>query len=160
MLKRGEPVAITGVNELDEPTSVHWHGIELDSYYDGVPGFAGEGTHIAPPIAPGGSFEARFTPPRSGTFIYHTHIDDLRQQSAGLSGPLLVLDSPADYDPRHDLIFMVTVPRAAATRGVSVNGSATPAAIEMRAGDHYRLRLINLHVSRPSMWMCCRRRRP
>jgi FtsP/CotA-like multicopper oxidase with cupredoxin domain len=152
LLKRGEPVAITIVNQLGEPTSVHWHGIELESYYDGVAGFAGEGTHIAPAIPPGGSFEARFTPPRSGTFIYHTHIDDIRQQAAGLSGPLLVLDSPSDYDPRHDLVLMVTVPRSRADNDVVLlNGSSTPVALEMHAGERYRLRLINLHVSRPSM---------
>jgi manganese oxidase len=154
LLKRGEPVAITVVNALQEPTAVHWHGIELESYYDGVAGFAGEGTHIAPAIAPGGSFEARFTPPRSGTFIYHTHIDEVRQQAAGLYGALLVVDSPSAYDPRHDLIFMVSVPRRIADTGVVlVNGSATPPATEMRAGEHYRLRFINLHVSRPSMRM-------
>ena len=61
-MKRGEPVSITVVNQLPEPTAVHWHGIELESYYDGVAGFAGEGKRIAPAIPPGGSFEARFTP--------------------------------------------------------------------------------------------------
>jgi FtsP/CotA-like multicopper oxidase with cupredoxin domain len=154
VLKRGEPVAITVVNELQEPTAVHWHGIELESYYDGVAGFAGSGTHIAPAIPPGGSFEARFTPPRSGTFIYHTHIDELRQQKAGLSGPLLVVDEPSLYDPTHDLILMVTVPRKTDDANVVlVNGTATPPATEMRIGEHYRLRFISLHVSRPSMRM-------
>lgn len=74
---------ITVVNELPEPTSVHWHGIELESYYDGVAGFAGEGNRIAPAIEPGGSFEARFTPRRSGIFSFITHIDEVRQQQAG-----------------------------------------------------------------------------
>ena len=41
VLTRGEPVSITVVNTLTEPTAVHWHGIELDSYYDGVAGFSG-----------------------------------------------------------------------------------------------------------------------
>jgi manganese oxidase len=79
LLKRGEPVSITVANQLPEPTAVHWHGIELESYYDGVAGFSGKGNRITPAIPPGGSFEARFTPPRSGTFIYHTHIDEVRQ---------------------------------------------------------------------------------
>lgn len=43
VLKRGQPVSITVVNELREPTAVHWHGIELESYYDGVADFAGIG---------------------------------------------------------------------------------------------------------------------
>ena len=154
LLKRNEPVSITVVNELPEPTSVHWHGIELESYYDGVPDFAGDRQRTARAIAPGGSFEARFTPPRLGTFIYHTHLDDIRQQRAGLSGALLVLDNPAAYDPSHDLVMLVTVPRKAADNAVVLlNGSSTPAARELRVGERYRFRFINVHTFRPSMRM-------
>ncbi len=154
LLKRGEPVSVTVVNQLPEATAVHWHGIELESYFDGVAGFAGEGRRIAPAIPARGSFEARFTPPRSGTFIYHTHLDDTRQQQAGLTGPLLVVDSPESYDPEHDIVLMVTVPRKAAEAGtVLINGSSTPAAREFRVGQRYRLRFINVHTFRPSMRM-------
>ena len=154
VLKRGEPVSITVVNQLPEATAIHWHGIELDSYYDGVAGFAGSGTQLAPAIAPGSSFDARFTPPRSGTFIYHTHVDEIRQQQAGLNGALLVVDSPAAYDPTHDLVLLVSVPRRGADSGVVfLNGSATPVPLDMKAGDRYRLRFINIHTFRPSMRM-------
>ena len=44
VLTRGEPVEITLVNELPEPTAIHWHGMELESYYDGVHGFGGIGS--------------------------------------------------------------------------------------------------------------------
>jgi FtsP/CotA-like multicopper oxidase with cupredoxin domain len=154
LLKRGEPVTITVENQLAEPTAVHWHGIELESYYDGVAGFAGDGKRIAPPIPPGGTFEARFTPPRSGTFIYHTHIDEVRQQQAGLAGPLIVVDSPKTYDPKHDIVVMLTVPRKQVDSDVVLlNGTSTPALREMQAGQHYRLRFINLHTFRPNMRM-------
>jgi FtsP/CotA-like multicopper oxidase with cupredoxin domain len=154
VLKRGEPVSVTVVNALPESTSVHWHGIELDSYYDGVPGFSGEKNRLAPAIPPGGSFDAYFTPRRSGTFIYHAHMDDRRQQQAGLSGPLLVVDNLESYDSRHDIVVMVTAPRKAAdARRVLVNGTLEPPPLELRAGDHYRLRFIDLHTSRPSMRM-------
>jgi FtsP/CotA-like multicopper oxidase with cupredoxin domain len=154
VLTRGEPTSITVVNELDKPTAVHWHGIELESYYDGVAGFAGSGTKIAPVIEPGGSFDARFTPPRSGTFIYHTHVDEMRQQQAGLNGALIVVDDPAKYDRTHDIILLISVPRKAAQSDVVyLNGSATPAPLDMRVGDRYRLRFINIHVFRPSMRM-------
>jgi FtsP/CotA-like multicopper oxidase with cupredoxin domain len=158
VLKRGQPVRITVANELPEPTAVHWHGIELESYYDGVAGFAGDGNRIAPAIPPGGSFEARFTPPRSGTFIYHTHIDEVRQMQAGLSGALLVVDSVETYDPKHDLVFLVTTPRKKADASVVLlNGSSAPAPREMRAGEHYRLRFINVHTFRPNLYMRLRR---
>ena len=54
LLKKDEPVTIAVENRLPEATAVHWHGIELESYYDGVAGFAGSTGRIAPAIAPGG----------------------------------------------------------------------------------------------------------
>jgi FtsP/CotA-like multicopper oxidase with cupredoxin domain len=152
VLKRGEPVAITVVNELPEATSVHWHGIELESYFDGVAGFSGNGGRISPAIAPRDSFVARFTPPRSGTFIYHPHADEVRQQQAGLSGTIVVVDDPATYDAERDFIVMISTPRRAAeSQTVYLNGSSTPAPREWRVGERYRIRFVNIHTSRPSM---------
>src|SRR5262249_40303510 len=102
VLERGKPVSITVVNELPEATSVHWHGIELESYFDGVAGFSGTSAKPSPAIAPRDSFEARFTPPRAGTFIYHPHADEVRQQRAGMSGAIVVLPPGARYDPEQD----------------------------------------------------------
>jgi len=154
VLQRGQPVSITVVNELAEPTAVHWHGIELESYFDGVAGFAGGPGRIAPPIAARDSFEARFTPPRAGTFIYHAHIDEVRQQQAGLSGALIVLEPGAVYDPETDIPLLVTVPRYQVDFGVVLlNGTSTPPAREWRVGTRYRLRFINIHTFRPSMRM-------
>jgi FtsP/CotA-like multicopper oxidase with cupredoxin domain len=45
-------------NRLPQSNSVHWHGIELESYYDGVPGWAGEGRQVTPPIRTGETFVA------------------------------------------------------------------------------------------------------
>ncbi len=153
VLKRGQPTAITVVNELPEATAVHWHGIELESYFDGVAGFAGQGTRIAPAIAPRDSFVARFTPPRSGTFIYHPHADELRQQTAGLSGVLLVVDDPATYEASHDIVVLVTAPRRSvdAPNVVYINGTAAPLTRELRTGEKYRVRLVDIHTFRPSM---------
>lgn len=152
LLKRGEPVAITVVNRLAEPTAVHWHGIELESYFDGVADFSGAGTRIAHAIAPNDSFVARMTPPRSGTFMYHPHADELRQQQAGLAGVLLVVDDPATFDPTHDIVLLLTVPRLASDGGsVLVNGSLTPPPLELRVGERYRLRFADVHTYRPSM---------
>ena len=68
-LQQGEPTAITVVNRSRQPTAVHWHGMELESFFDGVAGWSGAGTRVAPIIAPGDSFVAHMTPPRVGTFI-------------------------------------------------------------------------------------------
>lgn len=152
LLERGEPVSITVVNELAEATAVHWHGIELDSYFDGVAGFSGGAGKVSPAIAPRDSFEARFTPPRSGTFIYHPHADEVRQQQAGLSGAIVVVDDPASYDPTHDLVLLLSTPRRDADAGtVLLNGTNTPQPLDMRVGERYRLRLVDIHTFRPSM---------
>jgi FtsP/CotA-like multicopper oxidase with cupredoxin domain len=152
LLKRGEPVGITVVNRLPEPTAVHWHGMELESYFDGVADFAGFGKHIAGAIAPKDSFVARFTPPRSGTFMYHPHADEVRQQQAGLSGALLVVDDPAAFDPVHDIVLLLTVPRSSADgASILVNGSLTPQPLFLHVGERYRLRIVNVHIYRPSM---------
>ena len=85
-LRRGQPVRLLVKNTMDEFTGVHWHGLEIESFPDGVPNFSGMGGHIMPPIAPGDSFAAEFTPPRSGTFPYHSHLNELRQIGSGMYG--------------------------------------------------------------------------
>ena len=152
VLTKNEAVAITVVNELPEPTAVHWHGIELESYYDGVAGFAGRNGRIAPAIAPGDSFVARFSPPRAGTFIYHPHADELRQQQAGLAGAIVVLEPGQQFDPELDIVLLLSAPRREAeTATIFLNGTNTPAAKEWRVGQRYRLRFIDIHTYRPSM---------
>jgi FtsP/CotA-like multicopper oxidase with cupredoxin domain len=152
-LTRGEPVAITVVNRLAEPTAVHWHGIELESYFDGVAGFSGFGSRLAPIILPGDSFVARFTPPRSGTFIYHSHVDEPRQHRAGLAGALVVRDS-APAAPGEDLVFFVKSARERSdpTDPVpfEINGRANPDTLVLRMGRTYRMRFIGLQVRNPS----------
>jgi FtsP/CotA-like multicopper oxidase with cupredoxin domain len=146
VLTHGVPVAIDVLNELSEPTSVHWHGMELqDSYYDGVAGFSGEGKHRASLIAPGKTFEARMIPPRAGTFIYHTHRDDVYQLRGGLAGPLIVLEPGQRFDPTTDHIYMLTIPSASADiLKILVNGTFAPPPLVVRAGVRQRLRFINL----------------
>ncbi|MBV8572250.1 MAG: multicopper oxidase domain-containing protein, partial [Acidobacteriaceae bacterium] len=86
VLTRGEPTEIEVKNESSNPTVIHWHGIEVENYYDGVPGWTGSGQQATPPVAPGRSFVAHITPPRAGTFIYHTHWHDDSQLLNGLYG--------------------------------------------------------------------------
>ena len=100
MLTRDEPVEIALVNQLPEGTAIHWHGMELDSYYDGVHGFGGSGGQVTPMIGPGETFVVKFTPPRAGTFIYHTHLHDDRQLGSGLYGALIVVDPNEDVRSR------------------------------------------------------------
>jgi len=145
VLTRGEPTEITVVNQLKQETAVHWHGIELESYSDGVPGWSGDSSQITPPIPPGGTFAARMTPPRAGTFIYHTHWHDVAQLTSGLYGPLIVVEPGQKFDPAVDKIFIVS--REGPDENVSpllLNGTAQPPPLLLKIGTKYRLRFINI----------------
>jgi FtsP/CotA-like multicopper oxidase with cupredoxin domain len=142
-------VRITVVNHLGEPTTIHWHGIELESYPDGVPGWSGSADRIFQSIAPADSFDADFTPPRAGTFIYHSHFHETRQLGLGLYGPLIVLEPGRHFDPETDRIVVVGLAgtsesNVADTASSLINGRVVPAPIELRAGTRYRVRLINI----------------
>ncbi len=142
-LVRGEPAAITVVNRAREPVSVHWHGIELDSYFNGVGHWSGIGERLAPTIAPGDSFVARMTPPRAGTFMYHTHAHEVEQMIGGLYGPLIVLEPGQPRDPMTDRILMLSTSGSAA-QSPNVNGDTTVVPLELRKGTTYRLRFLAL----------------
>jgi FtsP/CotA-like multicopper oxidase with cupredoxin domain len=152
VLTRHQPVEVSIVNQLKTPTAVHWHGIELDSYYDGVPGWGGLGRQITPPIAAGSAFVARFAPPRAGTFIYHTHWHDLSQITGGLYGPLIVLPEGERFDPDTDRIVLVSSDGPAQkTDDLLVSGTSAPEPTEMRVGTRYRFRFINITSDDPEI---------
>jgi FtsP/CotA-like multicopper oxidase with cupredoxin domain len=144
VLTRNHPVAIHITNQLAEATSVHWHGIELESYYDGVPGWGGDGPRVTPMIAPGKSFDALFVPPRAGTFMYHTHMNDLFQLSSGLYGPLIVLPEGETFHPESDKVLVLSRNGKRKDGELLLNGSTAPAPLVLRAGVHYRLRFIDI----------------
>lgn len=147
-LVRGQPVSITIVNHLLEATTVHWHGIEVqNSYVDGVPGFSGAGEHLTPAIAPGDSFVARFTPPRAGTFMYHAHIDEIREQLAGLEGALVVRDSGPVRVPEDYTLFFKEAAGGGRRQQAEINGQTNPDTIVLRVGRPARLRLLDLSTN-------------
>ena len=146
VLRRGQPVAITVINKLHEPTAVHWHGIELESFPDGVPGWSGTPARIMPPIAPQDSFVAEFVPPRAGTFIYHSHSNELGQILGGLVGPLVVLDGTDQLDESRERVFLVSAVGSSAeeVRFGLVNGRFEHPPMQLSANVTYRFRFINI----------------
>jgi FtsP/CotA-like multicopper oxidase with cupredoxin domain len=150
VLRRNERVAVTIVNRGNDRAAVHWHGIELESYADGVPDWSGDGAHVIPSVAPGDSITVRFTPPRAGTFMYHSHFNEDLQISSGLYGAIVVLDDGERFDPERDrvMVFSSGGPTTNVVRGpfapTLLNGQVQPAPIELRHGVTYRFRLINI----------------
>ena len=150
VVTRGEPTEITVVNHLDAPTTIHWHGLELDSYYDGVVG-GGVGDQVTPAIQPGASFVARFTPSRAGTFIYHTHAADPNQLSGGVYGGLIVLEPGQTFDAEHDKLLVIgSRDDSFLTTRITVNGSEELRPMVFSRGARYRLRLINMAPNLPA----------
>lgn len=92
-LTKGKPFAAQLVNALDEPTTIHWHGLRIANKMDGVPFLT------QPYVNAGEIFDYAFTPPDAGTFWYHPHCNTLTQMGHGLTG-VLVVENPDD--PKFD----------------------------------------------------------
>jgi FtsP/CotA-like multicopper oxidase with cupredoxin domain len=145
ILTRGETTDIEVKNQTTQPTTIHWHGMEIESYYDGVPGWTGTSEKPSPAIPPGTSFIARMTPPRAGTFIYHTHWHDAAQILNGIYGPLIVLEPGQKYDPEHDRTIVFSIGKYDPFGYLLlINGNPQPDPLQLQAGTRYRLRLINI----------------
>ncbi len=152
VLTRGQPVEIEIANNLKDPTAIHWHGIELESYYDGVPGWSGSDKQVTPPIAPGTSFVARMIPPRAGTFIYHTHWHDEFQLTNGIYGPLIILPPGETFDPKSDLPFVFSIGNFGSLGEIAlINGTPQSKPLPLQAGKKYRLRFINISTNNQGM---------
>lgn len=76
----GDKVRIFVTNRLPEYTTIHWHGQPIPNGMDGVAGLT------QPPILPGKTYVYEFIVPRSGTFMYHPHADEMTQMAMGMMG--------------------------------------------------------------------------
>ena len=93
---QGAEVVIDFSNALDQPTTVHWHGIRLDNRFDGVPDLTQEA------VPAGGRFIYRLRFPDAGIYWYHPHVREDIQQDLGLYGNILVRSPrPAYFSPAH-----------------------------------------------------------
>lgn len=154
VLHSGEPAAVRVVNDTDEPTTTHWHGLEVESLYDGVAGLAGYGGRRAPVIMPGDSFDVFLRTDRPGTYIYHTHTADMRQQAAGLYGPLIVLPEGQSQLAANEWIAVAGLgvgEEEELSGRVYLNGWSEPEPMPLVLGREYRLRLINITPTRGNL---------
>jgi FtsP/CotA-like multicopper oxidase with cupredoxin domain len=99
-VKQGEELKVRLVNDLDQSTVIHWHGMRIPNAMDGVPFLTQK------PIEPGKTFDYHFTPPDAGTFWYHTHFGSTEQLARGLYGVLIVEERDAPQVDR-DLMLVV-----------------------------------------------------
>lgn len=155
LLQKDQPVAVTIINRSHDAAAVHWHGIELESFPDGVPGVSGYKNKLLPAIAPRDSFTVRFTPPRAGTFMYHSHFNENQQIGSGLVGAIVVLEPGQQFDPETDRVLLLGDggPLLNVIKGpwqpVTLNGSVDPKPMELKAGTRYRFRVISIRSEFP-----------
>ena len=97
--KEGDYAVIYVENQMEEETSIHWHGILLPNFFDGVPYLN------TPPIMPGETFRFEFALRQTGTYWYHSHT--MLQEEKGVFGAL-VIEKAEDYlDYDRDLVLVV-----------------------------------------------------
>ncbi len=99
-LKEGQEVTLRVTNQLNEVSSIHWHGLLLPSSMDGVPGVSFKG------INPGTTFIYRFLIKQSGTYWYHSHSGG--QELQGMYAPMIldpIEPAPFQYDREYVVIL-------------------------------------------------------
>ncbi|MBL8614326.1 MAG: multicopper oxidase family protein [Deltaproteobacteria bacterium] len=164
----GDTVRVRLRNELEVPTTIHWHGLDVPFEMDGVVHGPGGGAPMAGAVEPGATFTYSFTVDRPLTAWYHPHFDSARQVDAGLYGALVVVD-PSEPAVEQDLVLVlddlpldgIVVDEGGVDTGGHgtggghsgpseglwlVNGDVAPR-LEVPAGLRLRLRLINVSNS-------------
>jgi FtsP/CotA-like multicopper oxidase with cupredoxin domain len=126
-IERGEELRVRLINDLAEPTALHWHGVRGPNAADGVPGLT------QAPVEPGAGFDYRFTPPDAGTFWYHPPLTAGGQRLRGAAGALIVTESPPVAVDDDVMLFVDAMP---ATEGAI-------RAIPVRTNARLRLRIVN-----------------
>ncbi|KQX24137.1 MULTISPECIES: copper resistance system multicopper oxidase [unclassified Sphingomonas] len=99
-LKQGTTVRLSVTNDLDEDSSIHWHGLLVPAQFDGVPGIS------FPGIRPRSTFVYEFPIIQSGTYWYHSHSG--LQEQMGHYGPIVIDpegEDPVRYDREHVIVL-------------------------------------------------------
>ena len=146
----GDRVRVIFENKLPEPTTIHWHGLEIPIEMDGTP-------YISQPmIEPGGVFIYEFTVNQNGTFFYHSH--GAMQEMIGMIG-LFVIHPKTPHTPRVDKDYGIILQEWALLPNndvpntfsmefnwLTMNGKSAPATTPLiiRKGERVRIRLVNL----------------
>ncbi|AUX20108.1 copper oxidase [Sorangium cellulosum] len=149
----GDRLRIYVTNALPEPTTVHWHGLVLPNGMDGVAGLTQR------PIPPGETYVYEFVVRHPGTYMYHSHYDEMTQIALGAVG-MFVVHPRRPRGPRVDRDFVLMThewkinagarrpdPNAMSDFNVlTFNGKAFPAAAPLLVGrgERVRIRLGNL----------------
>ncbi|MCH7785049.1 MAG: multicopper oxidase domain-containing protein [Bacteroidetes bacterium] len=96
----GEYAVIYVKNEMSVETSIHWHGLLLPNFYDGVPYLN------TPPIEPGHTQKYEFEIKQAGTYWYHSHT--MLQEQSGVYGSFIIYPKKKILDYDKELVLMLS----------------------------------------------------
>ncbi len=96
----GEYAVIYVKNEMSVETSIHWHGLLLPNFYDGVPYLT------TPPIKHGHTQKYEFPIKQSGTYWYHSHT--MLQEQSGVYGSIVIQPKEKTLDYDKELVLMIS----------------------------------------------------
>lgn len=96
----GEYAVIYVKNEMGVETSVHWHGLLLPNFYDGVPYLT------TPPIEPGHTQKYEFPLKQSGTYWYHSHT--MLQEQSGVYGSIVIEPKEETLEYDKELVMVLS----------------------------------------------------
>jgi CopA family copper-resistance protein len=96
----GEYAVIYVKNEMSVETSIHWHGLILPNFFDGVPYLT------TPPIEPGHTQKYEFPIKQSGTYWYHSHT--MLQEQSGVFGSIVIQPKEKTLDYDKELVLMLS----------------------------------------------------
>ena len=101
-MTEGDDVEVVVINRLAKATSIHWHGVPVPFPMDGAAMFSQE------PIPSLQQFTYRWTAPQAGTYMYHSHFNDMEQES--VAGMIVVEPQTSGREPHYavDVPLMVT----------------------------------------------------
>ena len=134
----GDTVRIVLHNELEEPTTIHWHGLYVPPSMDGVPVISQDA------VLPGESFTYEFTLRNAGSHMYHSHFMAEHQVPKGLLGAFVVTD-PANANPEYETEQDYAMILNDGPLGFTINGKGFPATepLVLRQGERIRIRYMN-----------------
>lgn len=133
----GQKVRVNLTNNLPEPTTIHWHGLDVPNDQDGVPGIT------QPAIQPGETWTYEFVPHRVGTTVYHTHANTAHQLAKGLFGFLIIEPKEGlDYDREYTLALH-EIGGYYTINGHSFPSTLNDSVLSIREGERVLVRFAN-----------------
>ncbi|MBV8280570.1 MAG: multicopper oxidase domain-containing protein [Candidatus Eremiobacteraeota bacterium] len=143
-VRQGDTLRVIFTNHLPSPTTIHWHGMNVPAAMDGTPGFSQE------PVQPGRSFVYQFVVREPGTYIYHTHVDDLNQLDRGLYGAVVVEPAkPSGPPPDRDYLMLLSSWKimSSTENYFSINGKSYPSGKPFEVSQGQRIRVREIDIS-------------